>query len=281
MEKRYERKAFVTIPELLLYIFLIALAIISFLPFYIMIINSTRSSSEISSGMYLIPGGSFMANYNQLSELVDVWRCFFNSAVAAFSATLISAYVGALTAYGFAKYRFKGKDSLFVVVIASMIIPPQLAIIGFYDIANKIGILDSLWPLIIPAAANANLVFFVRYYIESAVPDSVIESSRLDGGGELKTFNSIALPMIIPSIATMSIFTFISNWNSFLLPFIVITSKEMKTVPLMITEAKGQYQTELGPQFSAIALSVIPIIIVFMFCSKYIIGGLTAGAVKE
>jgi multiple sugar transport system permease protein len=194
---------------------------------------------------------------------------------------VLSAYFGAMTAFGFAKYKFKGREYLFAVVLASLIIPPQIALVGFFDICVRLHLRDSLLALIIPAIANASIVFFVRYYIQSAISDSVMESARIDGCGEFKIFNRIILPMIIPSIATMSIFTFITSWNSYLLPLLILGSESKYTMPLWTALAKGTYQNDYGAVNVCIALSMLPVMVVFMFCSKYIIGGLTAGAVKE
>ncbi|HEX9061862.1 MAG TPA: carbohydrate ABC transporter permease [Clostridia bacterium] len=264
----------------ILFILLALLAFVCFFPFYIMIINSTQTNAVLSQQLALVPGGEFINNYLRMNELVHIWTGFKNSLIIAVSATALSGYFGALTAYGFAKFKFKLSKPLFAVVLSSIIVPPQLAIVGFYDICNKLHLVNSFGSLIIPAIANASLVFFVRYYIQDAVPDSVLESARLDGCGELKIFNRIVLPMIIPSIATMSIFTFVNSWNSYLIPLFMLSDDDKYTVPIKVALAKGVYQNDYGAVYSGIALSIIPIIIVFSFCSKYIIGGLTAGAVK-
>ncbi len=264
----------------ILFILLTLLAIVCFFPFYIMIINSTQTNAVLSQQLALVPGGEFINNYLRMNELVHIWTGFKNSLIIAVSATALSGYFGALTAYGFAKFKFKLSKPLFAVVLSSIIVPPQLAIVGFYDICNKLHLVNSFGSLIIPAIANASLVFFVRYYIQDAVPDSVLESARLDGCGELKIFNRIVLPMIIPSIATMSIFTFVNLWNSYLIPLFMLSDDDKYTVPIKVALAKGVYQNDYGAVYSGIALSIIPIMIVFSFCSKYIIGGLTAGAVK-
>lgn len=264
----------------ILFILLALLAIVCFFPFYIMIINSTQTNAVLSQQLALVPGGEFINNYLRMNELVHIWTGFKNSLIIAVSATALSGYFGALTAYSFAKFKFKLSKPLFAVVLSSIIVPPQLAIVGFYDICNKLHLVNSFGSLIIPAIANASLVFFVRYYIQDAVPDSILESARLDGCGELKIFNRIVLPMIIPSIATMSIFTFVNSWNSYLIPLFMLSDDEKYTVPIKVALAKGVYQNDYGAVYSGIALSIIPIMIVFSFCSKYIIGGLTAGAVK-
>jgi multiple sugar transport system permease protein len=279
--KVVKKKKNVSVTNIITYIFFIALAVICFVPFYIMIMNSTQTNDMVAQQLCLWPGTAFFDNYGRMIKLVPIWSGFKNSLIVAVFATLLAAYFGAMTAFGFAKYKFKGKEPLFAVVLMSLIIPPQIALVGFFDVCNKLHLRDNLLALIIPAIASATIVFFVRYYIQQTVPDSVMESARIDGCGEFKIFNRIVIPMIIPSIATMSIFTFITSWNSYLLPLLILGSESKYTMPLWTALSKGTYQNDYGAVNVCIALSMLPIMIVFLFCSKYIIGGLTAGAVKE
>lgn len=269
--------------RIVLYVFLVLLAVLCLLPFYIMIISATHTSEDIATKLLLLPGNAFMDNYTRMISTVQYfWLSYKNSLVVAISGTVLSAYFGSLAAYGFAKYKFKGNKILFWLVLCSMMVPIQLGIIGFFKVVQASHFMvNSHLALIIPAVANANLVFFVKLYIESAVPDSIIESARIDGCGEFRIFNKIVIPMIVPSMATMSIFAFITSWNNFLTPLIVLYDEKKYTVPLMTAMAKGVYRTDFGSVYTSIALAVVPIMIVFAFCSKYIIGGLAAGAVKE
>ncbi|OPJ61551.1 carbohydrate ABC transporter permease [Clostridium oryzae] len=266
--------------RLILYIFLIALAVISFVPFYIMLISSTQTNTGLASRLSLIPGTQFLANYHRMMARVNIWTGLKNSILVSTSATVLAAYFGALTAYGFAKFKFKGNGLLFAVVLVALMVPPQLGILGFYRVCRFLNIVDSRWALILPAIATANIVFFIKLYIDSTVPDSLIEAARIDGCGEFKIFNKVILPIIVPSVATMSIFTFITSWNTYLTPLIVLNSEEKYTVPLLTALAKGVYQTDFGAVYVCITMSMLPIMIVFLFCSKYIIGGLTVGSIK-
>jgi multiple sugar transport system permease protein len=269
--------------RIVLYVFLILLAVICLLPFYIMIISATHTSEEIATQFLILPGSAFIDNYVRMIQSVQYfWNSYKNSLVVSISATALAGYFGSLAAYGFAKYKFKGNNLLFWLVLCSMMVPLQIGLLGFFKVVQASHFLvNSHLALIIPAMGNACLVFFVKLYIETAVPDSIIESARIDGCGEYKIFNKIVIPMIMPSIATMSIFTFISTWNNFLTPLIVLYDEKKYTVPLMTAMAKGVYRTDFGAVYVTIALAVVPIMIVFAFCSKYIIGGLAAGAVKE
>jgi len=279
MKAETNRKELVT--RNILYVFFLLLAVICFLPFYFMMINATHTSADIAQKLSFLPGGSLLDNYNRMQTLINIWRGFVNSLIISVSSVILSGYFGALTAYGFAKFKIKGKNILFGIVLGSLIIPSQLAIVGLFDVIVKLHLIDNLAALVIPSIASASIVFFVRYYIESAVPDSVLDSARIDGCGEFMIFNRIILPMIIPSIATMSIFTFINSWNSYLIPLFVLNSQDKFTVPLLAVQAKGVYQNDYGAVYTTIFMSMVPILVMFAFCSRYIISGLTTGAVKE
>ncbi|MCZ4150090.1 sugar ABC transporter permease, partial [Escherichia coli] len=128
------------------------------------------------------------------------------------TSTVLSLYVGALTAYGFAKFKFKGRTWLFLFLLATMMVPGQLALIGMYRLFSTLGMLDSYAAIILPAAANAFNVFFIKQFIEASIPDEIVESSRVDGAGEFRTFNQIVLPILGPAVSALGIFTFIGSW---------------------------------------------------------------------
>ena len=262
------------------YILLILLTLICLVPFYIMIINSTHTNGEIAAKLWILPGTALLDNYHRLLESVPIWKGFANSLFIAVAVTVVSGYFSALTAYGFSRYKFKGNKILYAVVLGSMMIPMQLGFIGFYQLISKMHLLNSYIPLIIPSIANASSVFFIKGYTDGAVHESLIEAARIDGSSEFSIFNKIGLPLIMPSVATMSIFTFIGTWNNYLTPLILITDMEKYTLPIMQVVAKGVYKTEFGAIYTCIAISVVPIMIAFVFLSKKIIGGLTIGGVK-
>jgi len=270
----------ITIGKILLYFCLILLAIICFLPFYLMIMNATHNNTEISLKLWLTPGTALMENYGRLTGSVDIWRGFFNSLFLSVCITIVSGYFSALTAYGFSRYKFKGNNTLYWVVLATMMVPAQLGLIGFYQLMNSFGLVDSYLSLILPTIASAGSVFFIKGYTDGAVHESLIEAARIDGCKEFSIFHKIGLPLIMPSIATMSIFTFIGTWNNYLLPLVMLSTQEKFTLPILIVVAKGVYKTDYGAIYTGIAISVVPIIIAFVFMSKKIIGGLTIGGVK-
>lgn len=264
-----------------IYFFLVLLVIICFIPFYMMIVNATRSNSEILRGFSLMPSDALFANYETLTNYINIWLGFRNSLFIAVSVTVLNAYFSALTAFALAVYHFKGKNAMFVIFIILMMVPGQLGLIGLYDLAATFGILDTYWPLIIPAIAAPFTVFFFRQYLITSMPMSILESGRIDGAGETYMFHRLVLPILSPAIATMGIFTFIGSWNNFLFPLVIIRSPRLYTLPIMIRQLQGSPVAQnLGAIYLGIAISVVPIMVAFIFLSKYIISSISAGAVK-
>lgn len=266
--------------KIVIYTFLAVLLLISVIPFYLVMINATHDSFDIVTKLNLLPGSSIVENYKTMQTNVNIWSGFANSLCIAVPFTLLTGYFGALTAYGFAKYKFKGKNVLFGIVLASMMIPSQLSIIGFYQLNLKLKLINSYFPFILPGIANASAVFFLRGIIEQGIPKSMIEAARLEGYSEIGIFNRIVLPCIKPGIATMCIFNFVSSWNNYIGPLIIMTDSDKYTMPVMISMIKGLYMTNYGALYLAIAISIVPIIIIYLFLSKNIINGLTAGSEK-
>jgi multiple sugar transport system permease protein len=259
---------------------LIVLTLLCAVPFVVVFINSTHSSLDIVKQFNVLPGDALAENYQTMQKLVDIWRGFFNSVIITVPFTLLTGYFGAFTAYGFAKYKFRFQNVLYAIVLASMMIPSQLSIIGFYRLCLKLDLINNYLPFILPGIANATSVFFLRGIIEQSISDSMIEAPRLEGCSEFGIFNRIVLPCILPGVATMCIFNFVASWNAYMGPLIIMQRKELYTMPVMISMIKGLYVTNYGAMYLAVAISVIPIMLVFAFFSRYIIDGLTAGSEK-
>ncbi|MGL5914839.1 MAG: carbohydrate ABC transporter permease, partial [Culicoidibacterales bacterium] len=264
----------------ILYALMIALAITCMVPFYMMMVNATRNSQEIMSGFSFMPGTSLVENWEIMTGYFDIFRGLFNSIFVAGAITFLSGYFSALTAYGFAIYNFKGKNAIFTLMLVLMMVPGQLGLIGFYDLISGLGLIDSYIPLIIPAIASPFVVFFLRQYLQSVLPLTIVEAARIDGASELKIFHRIAIPIMMPGIATMSIGTFIGAWNSYILPLVVLLSPSKFTLPVMMGSLKASTDmaANIGATYLAIAISVLPIMIAFLFFSKHIISNISAGA---
>lgn len=267
----------------MIYICLILLAIICFLPFMLMIVNATRSGVEITHSFTLIPSTHLKENWIALFDYVNLFRGFGNSLLVAVPATILTAYFSSITAYAMAVYRFKGNAWLFKIIVVFMMIPAQLSLIGFYNLCQKLHMVDSYLPLILPAIASPGTVFFLRQYVQSTLSKALLEAARIDGAGELHIFHRIVLPIMAPGIATMAIGSFIGNWNNYLVPLILLNTPDKMTLPVMIStlNAATDLQKNQGAIYLGVAISVVPILFVFCFCSKYIISSISAGSVKE
>ena len=213
----------------LLYLFLILLSVICFSPFWMMLVNATRSGNEIMVSFSMLPGSSLAENWAVVTRSVNLGQGFVNSLLIALRNTFLSCYFSALTAYGLAFYKFRGNKTIFTVMLVFMMVPAQLSMLGFYDLCNKMHLIDSYWPLILPSIASPSTVFFLRQYILSVMPRSVPEAPRIDGASELHIFHKIALPIMMLGVATMAIGSFIGSWNNYLLPMLIINTPAKRT----------------------------------------------------
>ncbi len=271
------------IKKALLYLFLILLGAACLLPFLLMIVNATRSGNEISTYFTFIPSSHLAENWARVKQHFNLFQGMWNSLLIAIPATILSSYFSALTAYALAMYRFKLNKIVFGAILVFMMIPGQLSLIGFYNLVTQMHMINSYVPLIIPAIAAPGTVFFLRQYVQSSLPPTLVEAARMDGASEIYSFHRIALPIMAPGIATMAIMGFIGNWNSYLVPMLIINKKAKMPLAVLITtlNASIDIQANQGAIYLAVAISVIPILLVFSVFSKYIISSISAGAVKE
>ena len=267
----------------ILYLLLILLAVICMVPFLLMLVNATRSGREIMTSFTLIPGDSLKDNWNAVCGFFNLFLGLWNSFKIAVPATILTSYFSALTAYALAVYKFKGKNVIFYTIVIFMMIPGQLSLIGFYNLISGMKLIDSYIPLIIPAIAAPGTVFFLKQYLESVLPMSLLEAARIDGAREISIFHKIVFPIMVPGVATMAIGGFIGNWNAYLIPLLLLNTPKKFTLPVMIASlnASKDIGTNQGAIYMALAVSIVPILIVFCFCSKYIISSISAGSVKE
>jgi multiple sugar transport system permease protein len=269
-----------------IYIICIFLAVLSVLPFLIMIINATRSTVEIQSqALSLIPSVNFMNNFNFLrgQGSFDAITGFKNSMIVSAGATIGATYFSSLTAYALTAYDWRFKRAAFTFIMAVMMVPGQLAAIGFVQFMYNMNMNNNLLPLIIPAIASPPTVFFMRQYLLSTFSLDIVNAARIDGSSEFRTFNFIVLPMMKPAIAMQAIFIFVGTWNQLMMPLMLLTDTNMLTMPVMVNQLRGGglYQQEIGALYLALTMSVIPIFVVYFALSKYIIAGVQLGGVKE
>jgi len=212
----------------------------------------------------------------------QIWQGFGNSAFISVTATILSIYFSAMTAYGLQVYRFKGRLLLWTVILIVIMLPSSLSIIGFYQFMSTLRMRDSYIPLIIPGIAAAGTILFLRQYMSSVLSTDLIDAARIDGANEYRIFNIIILPIMLPALAAQSIFTFVGSWNNFITPFILLSSEKKYTLPMLVQNLRGNiYRAEYGAIYLGIAVSLLPIIIFYSFMSRFIISGLTMGGLKE
>lgn len=264
---------------------LILLSFMCLFFFYVLIINATRSHADLQKGFSALPGKYFFTNLKNVANdgSFPMFRGILNSLIVSGCSAALCTYFSALTAYGLYAYDFKGKKVAFTFIMAILVMPTQVTAMGFLKLVTNMGMYDSLLPLIIPSIASPAVFYFMYSYLQSSLPISLVEAARIDGSGEFKTFNHIVLPIMKPAIAVQAIFTFVGSWNNYFVPALIIQSKNKMTVPILIAALRGaDYMNfDMGKIYMMITVAIVPIIIIYLLLSKYIIAGVTLGGVKE
>lgn len=271
-----KKKTLAMIP---MWIFVGLLSVLALLPFYMMLVMGTHYSEDLYSGVKLFFGKYFVTNFKTIMQQ-DFFLYYRNSLVVAVCHTVGGLLVSAVTGYAFAKYEFKGRKALFAFIVATLAIPQQLGLIGFVMEMRWIHMNNTLFPLIVSGMANAFGVFWMRQFIESSVPDEIIESGRIDGCSEWGIFFRLILPLIKSAMITIFLLLFLWSWNSYMTPLVMISDQKCYTIPLSIALISSEYRTDYAARILALAMGTIPILVLFSFGSKYLIKGLVAGSVK-
>lgn len=266
------------------YTVLIFMTLLSLFPFLILIINSTRLHSEISKGFSVTAGGYFAKNFITLftDNNIPILRALLNSVFISGFTAILSVYFSAVTAYAIHIYRFKGREFAFKFIMLVMMVPPQVSALGFLRLIMKMDLMDNYIPLIIPAIAAPIVFFFILQYMKASLPFEIVEAARIDGSNEIRTFNTIVLPIIKPAIAVQAIFAFVGSWNNYFMPALIINSKANKTIPILIAQLRSAdyMKFDLGKVYMLIFIAIVPLMVVYLILSKYIIKGITMGSVK-
>lgn len=273
-----------TVSRVVVYAVLIFLSVLCLFSFYMLFVNATRSNADLQGGFRLLPSNYFFKNLvNAWTDAsINVPRGMLNSFIIATGTALLSTYFSALTAYGIHAYDFKLKKMAFSFILAVMVIPKQVSAVGFYQMCVKLGWTNSYIPLIVPGIAAPIVFFYMKQYMESVLPMEIVDAARVDGSSEFRTFNTIILPMLKPALAVQLIFTFVESWNNYFIPALLLDKAEMKTVPLMIAQLRSADYSkfDMGKVYMFILLAILPVVVVYIFLSKSIIKGVTAGSVK-
>lgn len=283
-EKQRSKSRHLAAKKAVRYCILIFLTILCLFSFYILIINASRAHADIQKGFSFLPGTRFVKNFKALmaNGNLPVVRGMINSLIVAGGSCILSTYFSALTAYAIHAYDFKGKNIAFTFILAIMMIPTQVTALGFYRFMMQLGLVNNYIPLIVPSVAAPTVFFFMKQYMESSLPLEIVEAARIDGAPEFKTFNSIIVPIMKPAIAVQAIFTFVTAWNNYFMPNLLITKTEYKTLPILIAQLRGAdfLKFDYGQVYMMIFVSIVPVLVVYICLSKNIIQGIAVGAVK-
>lgn len=267
------------------YIVLIFLSILCLFSFYILLINSTRSHADLQKGFSALPGEFFWENLKKVANdgTFPMFRGILNSVWVSSAVAVICTYFSALTAYGIYRYDFKLKKLAFTFIMAILVMPTQVTAMGFLRLITNMKLNDTLWPLILPSIASPAVFYFMYSYLQASLSLSIVEAARIDGCGEFAIFNRIVLPIMKPAIAVQAIFVFVGAWNNYFIPALIIDSKDKMTVPVLIATLRGAdfMNFDMAKVYMMIVVAIIPIVIVYLLLSKYIIAGVTLGSVKE
>ena len=267
------------------HIVLILLSFMCLFFFYVLIINATRSHGDLQKGFSALPGKYFLENLKNVANdgSFPMFRGILNSEIVSSYSATNCTYFSSLTAYCLYAYELKARKVAFTFIMAILVMPTQVTAMGFLRLVTKMGLYDSLLPLIIPSIASPAVFYFMYSYLQSSLPLSLVEAARIDGSGEFHTFNRIVIPIMKPAIAVQAIFTFVGSWNNYFVPALIIQSKSKMTVPILIATLRGaDYMNfDMGKIYMMITVAIVPIIVVYLLLSKYIIAGVTLGGVKE
>ncbi|HAA86232.1 MAG TPA: sugar ABC transporter permease [Kosmotogaceae bacterium] len=268
------------IRETSVYAVLIFGAVVMVVPFFWMVSTSFKLPREIFVfPPKWIPSEPTLKNYIELFRSLDFARPFINTVVVAGSITVLSVLFSSMAGFAFAKFRFKGRDALFMLVLATIMVPGQMTIIPVFLMLRHLGLINTYAGLIIPAMVSAFNVFFMRQFIIT-IPDDLLEAAKMDGAREGFLYFKIILPLCRPALSTIAIFTFTGSWNSFLWPLIIAQDERMYTLPVAISVLAGQYGENIAIQMAGSCIVIAPILIFFIFAQRYFIKGIALTGMK-
>lgn len=267
------------------YLVLVLLTLICLFPFYLLIVNSSRAHSEVQKGFSATFGSFFLPNLRNVmnNKELPVLKGIVNSFVIAGSSAVLATYFSTLTAFSVYVYEYKLRKFVFTFILLIMMIPNQVYALGFIRWMNQLGLMDSHLPLIIPSVTSPIVFYFMLSYMQSNLPLAMIEAARMDGASEFRIFNQMVLPIMKPAIAVQAIFTFVGSWNNYFIPSLIIRSADKKTLPILIAQLRSAdyLKFDMGQVYMLIFLAIIPILVIYIFLSKYIVRGVAMGSVKE
>lgn len=283
-QKDKSDRAVLNVRRTVSYIVLAILTVICLFSFYILIINASRSHPEIQKGFSAMPGKSLRINFNSLmsNDNLPVLRGILNSLLVSGGCAVLTTYFSALTAYAIHAYNFRFRKAAFYFILMIMMVPTQVTALGFVRQMNAMKLMDSFIPLILPSIAAPTVFFFMKQYMEGALPLEIVDAARIDGSGEFHTFNFVVMPILKPAMAVQAIFAFVTAWNNYFIPNLILQSKMKKTLPILIAQLRSAdfLKFDMGQVYMMIAISILPVIVVYLCLSRFIVAGVALGSVK-
>lgn len=262
----------------LLYLILLLGGLGMVFPFVWMVVSSLKSASDIYT-LSLVPPNPSLSNYTEVLNDTAFVRWFANSLIVALITTASVAFFDSLVGFVLAKYRFPGRQVIFLLILSTLMVPTEMLVIPWYVMSINLGWTDSYWGIMFPGVISAFGVFLMRQFF-LGVPNDLIDAARLDGFSEFRIFWKIALPLVKPAVAALCIFTFLGNWNAYIWPLIVVRSEEMRTLPVGIAFFSSESGSAFHLIMAAAAMTTIPVIIVFLIFQRQIIKGIALTGVK-
>jgi len=269
------------VSKLVVHLCVILGVLLSIFPFYWLVVMSTSTTSEIFGyPPKLTIGDSFVENVQNVVASVDMLQALMNTVIVSGACALLVMFFDSLAAFAFAKFDFPGKNVLFILLIATMLVPGSLSLVPSFILMSEIGWVGTLQALIVPGAANAFGIFLLRQMAAGSIPDELVESARIDGAGFFTTYRRIAVPLLRGGLAFLGIFTFIGAWNDYVWPLIVLVNPERQTLQTALQNLNSLYLTDYGMVMAGALISVLPLIGVFIIGSRHFIANIAAGAIK-
>ncbi|MBK5249984.1 MAG: carbohydrate ABC transporter permease [Actinomycetales bacterium] len=259
---------------------LTTLALVVLIPIVWTILGSFKTQSELAEvPPTVLPESWALTNYSDALTRFDFLTYVTNSVIVVVAATILTLVINSMAAYALSKYNFRGRNALFLLTLATIMIPLQVILIPVYQVVASFGMVNTLWGLIIPAAATPTGVFLLRQYMLT-IPDELIEAARVDGSGELRTFLQIVLPLCKPALAVVAIFSVIWRWNDFLWPLVVAQSESVYTLPVALARFNAQEVVPFNLILAMSVVSMLPVIILFLFFQRQIAQGIANTGIK-
>ena len=262
------------------YVFISITSITAVIPFYIMFVMGTYKNEDIFKGLRVVPGDYIAENFETIMQ-GDVLTPYINSISISLLSVISCIFISSLCGYGLSKFDFKGKKIFKQILMITLMMPYQISLAGYLMEMNWFGLNNTIWPMIFVFFANPFGAYWMTQYIGTAIPGSLIESARIDGAGEFRIYSTIVFPLTKPAIITLSLLIFLWSWNNFIIPLVFVTDPKQYTLPLFISTLGGAYRVDYAAKLLNLTLATIPVLVFFSVFSKYLIKGMTVGALKE